>query len=305
MNYKTVFSLFLVFFSQIAAGQSVRYTQYFDGADTNWNTSVFVHYDTGTENVWQVGPLQKSVFDSAATMPNALVTDTINTYPGGKASSFHFGFKTSRLSGYVNGFRWMQKLDMDFGHDGGVVEYSLDTGQTWINIFTDKNRYRFFGFDNKNADTLQNGVHAFTGTDTVWRDIWLCYLGGQYLFNSDSIIFKFTFFSDNIDSSKDGWMIDNLLVTETIYHSVSETDNSKQLLVYPTITDGIIKIKADEGNDDIDNIVVTDMSGRIVRRYRERTRDTQVDLSGLQAGNYLLSVQTESRVEVFPVVLNP
>ncbi len=39
-------------------------------------------------NIWQIGSLHKTVFTNAYSVPNALVTDTINTYPINDTSTF-------------------------------------------------------------------------------------------------------------------------------------------------------------------------------------------------------------------------
>ena len=44
--------------------------------------------DTSASNIWQIGKPQKIIFDSASTVPNAIVTDTINFYPINNISRF-------------------------------------------------------------------------------------------------------------------------------------------------------------------------------------------------------------------------
>lgn len=307
MNQKNLLSILLIFIAGAAPAQAQQtaFSQYFDGADTNKYNSILVQLDTGSGNVWQVGPPQKTLFDSAATAPNAIVTDTINTYPNDKSSAFQFGLRRYSLRGNIVAFRWMQKLDMDFGHDGGAVEYSLDTGQTWISIFTDTNVYNFYGFDTTNADTLANGTHVFTGTDSVWRDVWLCYRNSYFLQHGDSIIFRFTFYSDNVDSNKDGWMIDNMLIQETIFHTVNKTDPGKTLLVYPTITTGIVKVSLGDEKGYIDNMVLVNEQGQIVKRISVKGTKADFDIGGMPAGNYFLSVHTDKNIEIHRVVLSP
>ena len=71
--------ILLVFVVRYSTAQF--YTQYFDGADTTvWN-SILIDIDHDSSNVWQIGTPQKNIFDSAATQPNAIVTDTINLLP--------------------------------------------------------------------------------------------------------------------------------------------------------------------------------------------------------------------------------
>src|SRR5690606_28661361 len=96
-----------------ASAQTFLFQQYFDGNDTL--TGHRLQIDTGS--IWQIGPPQKSVFDSAATNPNVIVTDTINTYPINDTSSFTVGLNTSLVNWAITAIRWTQKLDMDSAAD--------------------------------------------------------------------------------------------------------------------------------------------------------------------------------------------
>ena len=81
------FTTFILHFFVYSTTAQV-YTQYFDGADTIFDNSVNVELDTSNSNIWQIGASQKIIFDSAATVPNAIVTDTINSYPVNNVSRF-------------------------------------------------------------------------------------------------------------------------------------------------------------------------------------------------------------------------
>lgn len=278
--------------------QRIKYSQYFEGT-----SNITINLDTTSGNTWQIGRPQKTIFDSAHTTPNVLVTDTVNTYPPNNTSIFTFGMNLNTWTQWgITAVRWMQKLDMADSIHGGTVEFSLDTGATWRNVFTDTMVYNFYGFKNSNKDTLPDGKLGFTGRDTTWSDIWLCYRYNSYQ-QSDSIIFKFTMKSDSTDNNNEGWMIDNLLVQETIFHTVSNTDPNQTFIVYPTLTDGIVKIESDKDAGDIDNIVVTDMNGKAVLRKEVHGSTTTIDISAMPAGNYLVGVHTQKKIEMYRITL--
>lgn len=298
--------LFLLAFTlnpAIAQWQTLK--QYFDGNDTIPQQTFAVHIDTTGGNVWQIGPPQKVLFDSAATLPNALVTDTINTYPPNDSSSFIIGFNINRWNTrlYKVAFRWMQKLDLDTNGDGGMVEYSLDTGTTWVNVFNNPNVFNFYGFDSlNNKDTLTGGAYAFSGTDTVWRDIWLCF-SGSVLSLTDSFMLRYTLISDSIDNSREGWMIDNMMAEPTYYHTVSNIDPAQTFLVYPTITTGILKIDTDSDADEIEAIYITDIHGKLLQEHKHRPVKTSIDIGALPAGTYYIRVGIANKAEIHKVVL--
>ncbi len=296
--------LSLLNYNQAAAQQDTR-RQYFDGADTSVSKSIIVHLDTAAENIWQIGKPQKTIFDSAQSLPNVLVTDTINSYPMGNTSRFITGFNPddwSRL--YKIAFRWMQKLDMDTNRDGGIIEYSLDTGMTWINVFNNPSVYNFYGFDTTNKDTLVTGQYAFSGTDTVWRDIWLCF-DWRLLNTTDSFMLRYTLMTDSNDNSREGWMIDNMMAQPTYFHTVSQVDEKGTFLVYPTITTGVIKIDTEDDAQEIEALQVVDVQGRVVRESKHLPVKTSIDISMLPAGTYFIKVGTAHKAEIHKIVLAP
>jgi hypothetical protein len=301
MIKKLLFLTLLAAITADASAQNFLFQQYFDGNDTL--TAHRLQIDTAAGNIWQIGPPQKSVFDSAATSPNVIVTDTINTYPINDTSSFTVGLNTSMVNWAITAIRWTQKLDMDPATDGGIVEISTDSGQTWVNVFNDSNVYNFYGFHKGNADTLPDGNIAFTGTDSLWKDIWLCY-GYTMVSQTDSIVLKFTFRSDATDSQKDGWMIDNMFVTRTFVHTVSEVDDKQTFLVYPTITNGIIKVAMGNEQLKIESILMLDMQGQVVQRHNKQTDKATLDISGLADGNYFVHIQSGDKIEVHKVLLS-
>ncbi len=240
-----LFSLFFIATFH-ASGQTLR--QYFDGADTIVTNSLFITLDTNNNNVWQIGPPQKTHFNSAATTPNVLVTDTINAYPARDTASFWFSFKPTWAHWGILAIQWKQKLDMDYGHDGGIIEFSTDGGTAWQNVFDNPLVYNFYGFDTANTDTLVNGQPAFTGTDTLWKDIWLCF-DVSFFSIYDSVMVRYTLLSDSVDSVKEGWMIDNMMARLTVTHTaVKLTAEEEYMKVFPTITSGRLNIEAEKLN---------------------------------------------------------
>ena len=189
MKEKIIIGLISLVIPFLVQGQT--YSQYFDGADTSAFNSLLINIDTSSSNIWQIGQPQKIIFDTAATFPNAIVTDTSNYYPTNNTSSFSFGVDPQWFGWGILALQWKQKLDMDIDYDGGIIEFSSDTGNTWKNVFNNPYVYNFYGFDTANQDTLISGDYAFSGTDSTWKDIWLCF-DLSWLSFSDSLMFRYT-----------------------------------------------------------------------------------------------------------------
>jgi len=301
---KNIFSLSVFFaFPILLAAQFDFYTQYFDGADT-LSTSIQIEFDTTGTNIWQVGPPQKTIFSSAATAPNVLVTDTVNFYPTNNSSSFQFTLNNFDYWWGILAIQWKQKLDMDAG-DGGVIEFSTDSGATWQNAFDNPYVYNLFGFDSANVDTLAGGERAFTGTDTLWRDIWLCFDISYLGYGNDPPLMRFTFKSDSIDSNHEGWMMDNLSYHITILHTVSEVEQKEYLKVYPNPTRGRVNIQAKKNNEFhiIEKMELINANGQVVQEFGVSPTKFYIDIDDHPDGIYFLKVQTNKKTEAVQILL--
>ena len=88
---------------------------------------------TDTNNIWQIGVPQKTLFNQANSQPNVIITDTINNYGTNDTSSFTVRYNTYNCP-YAFGKYY---VDSDSLNDFGIIEISIDSGQTWINILED------------------------------------------------------------------------------------------------------------------------------------------------------------------------
>ncbi len=302
MTSKNYLSFLFLLISFTGFGQ--YFTQYFDGADTSSASALFVRLDTAAGNIWQIGEPQKSIFDSAATVPNALITDTVNFYPTNNISIAGFSVMPGPFFPGILAIQWKQKLDMDHNHDGGIIEFSLDSGTTWSNAFNNPYVYNFYGYDFKNVDTLDNGQVAFSGTDSVWKDIWLCY-DQSWLTQSDSLMVRFTFLSDSVDNNKEGWIIDNLTVHPTFVHTISEVKQEEYLVASPNPTSGKIQLQAQKLDQFhlFEKMELYDSEGQLVQTFGSSPTKFDIDISRHASGVYYLKVYSNVQTETLRIVL--
>jgi hypothetical protein len=283
------------------------YSQYFDGADTSWYNSIIIELDTASENIWQIGPPQKMIFDSAATQPNAIVTDTVNFYPTNNTSRFIANLSKDWGNWGIFVLRWMQKLDMDEGFDGGIIEYTLDSGTTWVNVFNNPYVYSFYGFQEANRDTLANGEFAFSGTDSTWRDIWLCFDFAwlDFFDFEDTLQFRFTLLTDSVDNSKEGWLIDNMLAYLSVFHTVNKGEQESYLHVYPNPASSIVHIQAQKLMEFhiIESMELVDPLGRVVESWTNIPTKFWINVNRYPEGLYSLRIRTNIRSETIPLLI--
>ncbi len=284
------------------------YAQYFDGADTSLYNAILIDMDGDSSNVWQIGSPQKIIFDSAATQPNTIVTDTINFYPSNDTSRFIAKVSLNGWNWGIFALQWKQKLDMDTAFDGGIIEYSIDSGNTWVNVFNNPFVYNLYGYDTINADTLSGGEYAFSGTDTTWRDIWLCFDMSwlqQFQWN-DTLLFRFTLLSDSVSNSKEGWMIDNMLSHITVIHTVKETEQDSYLSVYPNPANNIVHIQTEKlmKFHIIERMELVDPLGSVIEKWTNIPTKFWFDTDKYNDGLYFLKVKTNIKSETIPLVIS-
>ncbi len=281
------------------------FTQYFDGADTVFSNSVNIVMDTSSQNIWQIGAPQKTIFSSAATAPNAMVTDTINFYPVNNISRFKTRVENPIFNWGILAIQWKQKLDLDHGNDGGLVEFTTDNGLTWENAFNNPLVYNFYGFYPGNVATLPSGEFAFTGTDTSWSDIWLCFSLSWISQFPDTLTFRFTLKSDSIESNQEGWMIDNLLAHITAIHTVGENDQESYLNIYPNPSGAIVHVQAKAIMEYhiIESMELTDITGRRIDYWQNIPVKYWFNTVKYQDGLYLLKLKTNLKTETHPLMI--
>jgi hypothetical protein len=299
---KLYFIIFLLLLSLTAPAQ--MYYQYFDGADTSYQNSVNIELDTTTFNVWQTGAPQKIIFDSASTTPNAIVTDTVHYYPANNLSRFKASMLNDWVPWGVLAFQWNQKLDLDT-NDGAIVEFTIDDGATWENAFNNPYVYNFYGFLPGNYDTLSTGEYVFTGTDSAWKTIWLCFDLSWLSSFPDTIDFRFTLKSDSLQEEKEGWMIDNMIAGITMIHTVKSVEQTDYLNVYPNPTTDILHIEAEKMMDFhlIERMELVNDKGQVMRQWNNLPTKFWFDTKEFEEGFYLLKVKTNVRTETLPVVI--
>jgi hypothetical protein len=228
--------------------------------------------DTSNQsNVWQIGKPSKVVFDSAFSLNKAIVTDTLVQYPMGVNSSFKVGFV---LTGQQPVISFKYKMDSDSGKDGGYVDVSFDNGQNWELLTAQTNHPGNGGMVGGNfgmytnsfydtVDTLYNGQPGFSGQTNGWKQASIqfpCFAVKMGF----TFWVRFTFISDSIQTTNDGWMIDDIVIDNTgICSEVDELQNNKiSVSIYPNpiSNSSVVTIK----NGDIKNAVfeVFDVTGK-------------------------------------------
>jgi Secretion system C-terminal sorting domain len=296
---KQLLLLLVPFALVLSLRAQITSTQYFDGTDSQPLT---VTTDSG--NVWQIGQPQKTLFNAAASVPNVLITDTLNPYPANADAAAVVSYLFSMNQG-IMAMQWKQKLDLDSLTDGGFVEYSTDNGSTWVNAFNNPYVYNFYGYDSTNVDTLPNGQIGFTGTDTTWRDIWICFDASYFIQFQTALLLRLRLVSDSVSSNREGWMVDNMIEHLTIFHTAGLDPQPVYMRVYPTLTTGIVTIEMQKLQEYhvIESIEIFSADGKLVKSFGLSPTKFWFDMSTYPNGVYYVKVKTNKKTETHKVVL--
>jgi hypothetical protein len=215
------------------------------------------------------------LFDSAYSNPLALVTDTLFAYPNNNISSFTIIVNTGECN--FGGIGFSHRWNTDSLIDGCVIEYSIDSGNTWFNIINSP-----FYLTNFYPATVASNANklGFTGTNN-WTNSWF---EGPIPYEG-IIEYKFTFTSDSINTNKDGWLIDNLLVQNNLV-GINEQAENPPFQIFPNPTSDFISIQTK--TEDSFVIRITDVFGQKILT----TEQMKIDLSHLAPGIYFLQLIT-------------
>ncbi|CAN5502055.1 hypothetical protein BH10BAC1_BH10BAC1_04130 [soil metagenome] len=250
-------------------------------------TNRYIYIDsTQTNNIWQLGTPSKTLFNAAYSAPWALVTDTINTYPNSNTSSFSFIVWTD-----CNWFAlyFSYRINTDSLLDGGVLEYSTNGGTSWTNIIDSP--YTLYNYYSA-SDSLSSNSNqpGFTGT----RGWSVAGFSGPTL--NTVVEFRFTFTSDSINTNRDGWMIDDLIINGLMV-DINEIETNASLQIFPNPTSDVITIISSNAIQ-LKSFLVRDILGRIVL-YSDQTT---IDLSKFETGIYFIEIVTDKRSYIKRIV---
>ena len=181
-----------------------------------------------------------------------MITDSINPYPVSRDDYFLLSIPLSDVYTYL----WPEvilsfyhKFNTDTLYDAGLIEISYDDGESWINVLDDRWGFfptEFYGLYTE-IDTIIGGRNAFTGNSDDWEYVelhwvWLGLTKSTDLEINYNPLLKFKFVSDEIDNSKDGWMIDELVIRRYDVSGNINNNKKSEILLFPNPCEDYISI---------------------------------------------------------------
>ncbi len=266
-------------------------------AQVSWN----ITFDPGADRTldslsgcWQVGHPDKPGFAGAFSVPNALVTDTVQPYPVGGLSHAAFSVPVNFFGEEV-ALGFMQRFDADAGEALGWIEW-YDTLVTHSWVRADPGQVWYAGFvDWSGAGTDTDSALVFSGTDSNWVGTvitWRCFGVGQEPRQRaslpDSMRFRFVFQALANTHARAGWMIDDLVLINAGCLGGLAEDDLAGLAVFPNPASTELVLEGAAGAPL--QLELYGADGALVRRERMAGVRHVLGLQGVADGPYLLRV---------------
>jgi hypothetical protein len=192
--------------------------------------------------------------------------------------------------------------------DGGYITVSHDNGKTWRNIINDTMGFGYSWTNQSNYDvqnlyselnTLYNGEYGFSGNSENWittKFSWFLMPCKNPKFPEDTAILRFNFISDNIETGKEGWMIDNIRLYSVDLGGGVETIQNPKFKIFPNPAEKSGTIELDR-NYQQPEIEIFNIYGQLLMQLTEYNKQTvNFDKQDLKSGIYFLKIKSDNQL---------
>ena len=266
---------------------NMNYTLTFD--DSVGLQHLWIDTISNPVNIWQVGHPQKNLFGEAYSFPNAIVTDTVKPYPPNDSSVFVI---KNVIGGVISNLTLTGKYysNTDSLHDYGKIEFSLDNGSTWTDLLNDSTL-----IDTINGEIIHGFLNylniekpVLTGSSNGWAnfgiDIW--FQGDLYGIYRDTVLYRFTFVSDSIQTNKDGLMFDDLG-----FYGLVEGIEEKGFApigsyCFPNPARDRLTIRFENKTRTTFELKVFDISGQVIKELNTNSNQVVLPVQNFESGLY-------------------
>lgn len=259
-------------------------------------------YELDSNGIWQVGIPNKNQFNTAYNGVYALITDSVNSYPINDTSSFilkqyaHSGIYTGYgLDVHIWGWYY---ANTDTLSDYLQIDMSVDGGQNWIDIIHDSilcdtlnNDYWYWETSNGlQLSGNTNGWKMFTISGL--QKLWFAY----DVDISDTVLYRFSFITDSIQTNKDGFMFDWINMVELLVPIERTASPQIDIHTYPNPATGKIYIHIPQiPNKENLHLGLYNLEGKLLREKAipNTNESYQMDLQDLPRATYILQLRDQ------------
>ncbi|NVO19788.1 MAG: T9SS type A sorting domain-containing protein [Bacteroidetes bacterium] len=287
-----LFFIVLISFATTSFGQMV-WDISFDEA--NSLSRVKIDTVSNSLNAWRIGHPEKTVFTTEYSSPNVIATGLKDPYPVNDTSSFTIihlagdGWSTGYMKIDIGGWYY---VNSDTLTDYGFIEFSADKGKTWYSADSNSGCCSWSAV--QEAPTL-------TGNSYGWKHFYYCICPPVKVNYEDTILYRFSFISDGIQSNKDGLMFDNLHF-EDWSESIPEIQNNKLVSIYPCPATDYISIRRNFTADP-ESVQIINYAGQLIYENHDFI-EGYVNISQLTNGLYFLKYSNTKEYSVKKFLVN-
>jgi len=272
--------------------------------DSLYLDHVRIDYDENPDNVWQIGVTEKSDFLAGNGPLRAMMTDTVFSYPASDTSIAYINLTTDYINIFFLTFSY--KVDCDTINDYGLFEVSGDDGQTWFNPIAEADDYRFDIFNEPSSGDIFTGSMPFWSNIGIDMEQWRSASTNQtgnfpsYI-SSDTLRLRYTFISDEINSGRAGWIIDDMKLDRILANS-EEAPEENILQVYPNPVSNRLHLRKEKPVDLAVNIY--NLQGKLLlsRTISRHLSSLEIDVSTFPKGLYFIETLSDEGTEVLKMV---
>jgi len=291
---KKIFTLFFAFITVISYSQ-IYWNYNINFEDTSQLFRLEIDTISNPNNIWQIGSPQKTTLSNAYSSPNVIITDTINFCPTNDTSSFivkHIAQMGFQKPNAVILCGWYY-VNSDTLSDYGMIEFSPDNGISWIDLLNDSilidTAYNLYWTWNPSNGSPEKPI--LSGNSGKWKYFYthLAVLGPVFNIQfGDTVLYKFTFISDSIQTNKDGLMFDNLHfvdVSEGIEEISYEYIKSE---CFPNPAQDVLTIKFENEDNSSFELFVFDITGKqIYNQTNIKSNQLSFTVADFKKGIYI------------------
>ena len=304
---KKIFTLFFVFITVISYSQ-VYWAYNINFEDISQLFRLEIDTISNPNNIWQIGSPQKTTLSNAYSSPNVIITDTVNSYPINDTSVFiikHIACFGLFVGGYVDlvGYYY---VNSDTLKDYGKIEFSHDNGTSWVDLLNDSilidtinNHYWYWS--NLDKPTL-------TGNSNGWNGFFVNIgkLGGFYKVQiGDTVLYRFSFISDSIQTNKDGLMFDNLQFDD-FYEGIEEIScKFIKSECFPNPAKDVLTIKFENEENSSFELFVFDITGKqIYNQTNMKSNQLSFSVADFKKAIYIYKLVNQKGITIQKFIKN-
>lgn len=276
-KYLLVF--FLITYTLFLKGQNCFYNGVFL---SSYYDATMEYFEKDTNGLWEVGSSDKLLLNFSGI---TIMTDTINSYPSNSNSSFQLKIPAGLMD--FNYLSFYYKTNTDTLTDYGKIEISINNGNTWLDI-----------------DSLLGVPPIILTGNNSWGqqtyDFPYSIIPGFFPNPCDTIRYKFSFFSDSIDTNKEGIQFYGI---QLLNYSMSINDNNSNnnsVLIYPNPSTDEITLTFEQTNSENTQIEIQNLLGQTVYSETLKTnigkQTKSLDASMFQNGVYFIQLKNQDKI---------